>query len=265
MQELLQALEDVRSKIADAHENHTTQVKVNDDLGVAIQQLKMELAEARGEIKALTDNNEDLKDRLEHAVQDATYFREKVGVATSAATDLAQKMVQIIQDVERKPPPMLSLDDIEERKPMPVPGIKMKLSATDMLMIAEAEDGATFFMGPPRDMHRSELRDYYRGKTGGIAPPGRRWKERPDILFKKVGDRVEFIEFVYPEDRKPAPFRPQEPALPEAPTIPAASAGDFNAHGQLADDGEPAPAWLSKPIVRGNGGTDDSVGRDGKV
>jgi len=266
MKELLETLENVRNQVLSKHEEHASTLGERDALNHEIIALKMELAELRGERNSLAKNCEDLKDRLSDAVEDSSYFRTQVGTVTQAATEMADKMVRLVRDVERKPKPMLSLDNLEEKprkeletKPTP----QIKLNTQEWAEIGSMPDGEAFELRPDAKASRREAKHWYRQKVG-IVPNN--YDLRPGIQLRKVGNKLEFLRYIYPE---PRPFRPEEPQLPVAATIPHSSgfatrtegstAGDVNAHGQFADDGGPAPSFLMRPIDR-NGGTNDRVG-----
>ena len=258
MKELLETLENVRNQVLSKHEEHASTLGERDALNHEIIALKMELAELRGERNSLAKNNEDLTDRLQNAVEDSTYFREKVGTVTQAATEMADKMVRLIKDVERKPAPMLSLDDLETKQDTKPEVAKLrpqiKLTTQEHEDICKIPDGETFELWPDASASAREAKSWYRSKLGQ-AP--NRWRERPGVLLKKVGNTLEFLRFIYGQGQRP--FRPEEPHLPTAPTISSSTAGDVNAHGQSADDGSPLPPFLTRPIER-NGGTNDRVG-----
>jgi hypothetical protein len=222
-------------------------------LSDAVLQLKIELAEANGCVKTLDRQNNDLKDRLQGAVKDATYFREKVTVVTQSATRMADELVSLIKDVERKPTPMLSLDDLEEKPPQEMKASipQVKLTPSEMAKVKEMPDGAVFTIYPEGKMDRMELKIYYRRKFGEVPP---NWKQRPGVVLKKIGNQIERLRFDYTQVQ---PFRADSPALPEAPNIPDTATRSFDSHGQLGDNGDEVPAFLRKPI---NGGHNDGVG-----
>jgi hypothetical protein len=191
---------------------------------------------------------------LEGAVKDATYFREKVTVVTQSATRMADELVTLIKDVERKPTPMLSLNDLEskpEASEVKASVPQVRLTFAEMNKVKEMPDGAVFTIYPEGKMDRIELKKYYRRKFGEIPP---NYKYSPGVVLKKIGNQIERLRFDY---TKVQPFRADAPALPEAPNIPATAAPQFDSHGQLGDNGDEVPAFLRKPI---NGGHNDGVG-----
>ena len=243
MQELLKMLDDARVHIVNAHDDHTRQINETDDLKVELRNIQMQLAEVRGERNSLAAELADTKDRLQHAVEDSTYFREKVGVATSAATDLAQKMVQIISDVERKPKPMISLEDIERQpRPTPInngPRHQINLTSKELLEIASMPAGVEFTIAPEAHLDRVTTKTWYRNKLGHVPSD---YKYKPAIILKRVNDRLEFIGFRHASEQRRS-VQPESQPLPPAPNIPPAQAGDFDGNGRLGGTDE-IPAFL---------------------
>jgi hypothetical protein len=236
--DMLQTLRDVTSHVANLQDS-------NAGLEDEVMRLKMALSEANGVIKTLQANNVDLKDRLSDAVKDATYFREKVGVVTQAATEWSDKMVTLMKDVERKPKPMLSLDDLEEKpSPAPTPIVNgprhlINLTSKEWLEIASMPEGVEFTIAPEPDLDRTATKTWYRNKLGHV-PSG--YKSKPEVMLRRVNDKLEFIRFVFPEERRSV--RPEHSTLPNAPNIPSTSSvGDFDNNGRLGGTDE-IPAFL---------------------
>jgi hypothetical protein len=219
------------------------------ELEAKVLQLQMQLSDANGQIGALASSNVDLTTRLVQATEDSTYFREKVGVATSAATDLAQKMVQIISDVERKPKPMISLEDIERQpKPTPInngPRHQINLTSKELLEIASMPEGVEFTIAPEPDLDRVTTKTWYRNKLGHV-PNGYRFKR--EVILKRVNDRLEFVGFRHPSEERRS-VQPESQPLPPAPNIPPAQAGSVGNDRLGGTDA--IPAFLARGPANG--------------
>ena len=243
--ELVQELSNVAQRVGDI-------IEERDALKQRVQQLELGLAEANGCIKTQDRQMVDLKDRLTAAVKDATYFREKVGVVTQAATEWSDKMVTLMKDVERKPKPMISLEDIEEKKPdQPIPIVngprhQITLSSQELIEIASMPEGVEFSIGPDAGLDRLQTKLWYRQKIGSV-PSG--YKFKPEILLKRVGDRLEFIGFRHTNPDERRLVRPESQPLPPAPNIPPAQAGSVGNDRLGGTDA--IPAFLARGPANG--------------